>query len=127
MNLLEQLAAHLEYCGLGIRNEDIFWGRMPDTPDECICLFCQDRGRPGEPAQIQVVCRSPFPRQAFENACDIAFELDDYTGFLAGDGMAVGITALASGTGMGPDARKREMYSTLLSVRVCCMKGGSPD
>ena len=44
MNLLKQLAAHLEYCGLGEMDRDIFWGRMPDGPDACACLFSADSG-----------------------------------------------------------------------------------
>ena len=125
MNLLKQLASHLEYVGLGLRGEDIFWGRMPDEPAECICLFCEDAGGADRPARIQVVCRSPIPREAYETACDIAFELDDYTGFLGGDGAMAGITVITAGAGMGEDAHKREMYSTVLAVRVCCCKGVS--
>ena len=43
MNLLEELARHLEFCGFGTAadenaNGNIHWARMPDAPDNCICV-----------------------------------------------------------------------------------------
>ena len=117
MNLLKQLAAHLEYCGLGEMDRDIFWGRMPDGPDACACLFSADSG-PQE-ARITLVSRAGAPVEAYEKACLMAETLDGYDGFLAGEGTLAKIDVITHAAGMGGDGKKRELYRNELRVRYC--------
>lgn len=46
--MLEEISRHLAFCGLGTVDEDIFWGRMPDEPDACLCVYSSDSGVPGK-------------------------------------------------------------------------------
>ena len=112
---------HLEFCGLGKVDEDIFWGRMPDSPDRCLCLFSADSGLPGreEGDLIRVVNRAASPNEAYETACGVIRELDGFDGFLAGGGTLARIEAAAGAAGMGADAKKRELYRTDFRVRYC--------
>ena len=71
--MLEQIARHLAFCGLGTVDEDIFWGRMPDAPDECLCVYSSDSGVPGklEGSRVQIVNRGRTPGAAYEKACAV--------------------------------------------------------
>ena len=127
MNLIEQIALHLQFCGLGAvstkeAHGDIYWGRMPDEPDQCICVFSTDTGTPGangNPARIQIMTRSKSTKWAYTKACEIAGEFDRFNGFLAGDGPQVITDVINSGAGLGADAKKRELYSTNIYCRYC--------
>lgn len=126
MNLLEELAAHLEYCGFGTAasaeaDGDIHWGRMPDSPDDCICVFSTDSGVGGvdSTARVQIMNRAKSTRTAYEVSYAIAQELDKYTGFLNGDGHDVIIEVINAATGLGPDTKKREVYVTNIAVKYC--------
>lgn len=37
--LLDDIAGYLEQKGLGTREVNLFLGKIPDQPDNCICLF----------------------------------------------------------------------------------------
>ena len=126
MNLLEEFAAHLEYCGFGTvasseSDGDIHWARMPDSPDECICVFSTDSGVGGtdSTARFQIMNRGRNTRNAYELSYAIAQELDDFSGFLCGDGREVTIQVINAATGLGPDTKKREVYVTNIAVRYC--------
>lgn len=126
MNLMEELAAHLEMAGLGTvpdarRDGDIHWGRMPEAPDECVCIFSTDSGTggPDGPARFQIMNRAKTVKAAYEKSCAIADELDEFDGFLAGDGRKVIIEVMNAATGLGADAKKREIYVTNISVKYC--------
>lgn len=126
MNLLEELAAHLEYCGFGIAasaeaDGDIHWGRMPDSPDDCICVFSTDSGVGGmdSTARIQIMNRARSTKTAYETSYAIAQELEDFNGFLHGDGRLVDIEIINAATGLGPDTKKREVYVTNIAVKYC--------
>lgn len=126
MNLLEQIALHLELCGFGrVANAEtdgnIHWGRMPDKPDDCICVYSTDSGAPGSDlgARIQIINRAVKPRDAYETSYAIGCELDDFHGFLGGDGSMANIELLSSAVGLGPDTSKRELYATNIRVRYC--------
>lgn len=126
MNLLEQIAYHLELCGFGKvatleQDGNIHWGRMPDQPDDCICVFSTDSAVPGDErgARIQIMNRSKQPRKAYEVAYNIAVELDDFSGFLGGDGSLAHVEVESSAVGLGADTKKRELYSTNIRVRYC--------
>lgn len=127
MNLLEQMAAHLELCGFGTTAStentggNIHWAVMPDAPDECICIFSSDTGVPGSTngARLQIMCRAKTARTAYETAVAIGQELDGYSGFLGGDGSMATIDVLNSGVGSGADTKKREMYATNIRVKYC--------
>lgn len=126
MNLLEEFADHLEFLGIGVvakadRDGDIYWGRMPDQPDDCICVFSSDSGSPGQdrPARIQVITRARVTRKAYEKSQEIAEAIDDETGYLHGDGSYVRIKSLNTSQGIGTDAKQREMYTSNYYVRYC--------
>ena len=126
MNLLEELAAHLEYCGFGTAasaeaDGDIHWGRMPDSPDDCICVFSTDSGVGGmdSTARIQIMNRAKSTKTAYETSYAIAQELEDFNGFLHGDGRLVDIEIINAATGLGPDTKKREVYVTNIAVKYC--------
>lgn len=119
--MLEQIARHLAFCGLGTVDVDIFWGRMPDMPDECLCVYSSDSGVPGkdEGSRVQIVNRSRTPGEAYEKACQVAEALDGMRGFLAGDGAMAQLRVNSSAVGLGADARKREMYAANVTVYSC--------
>ena len=126
MNLLEELARHLEFCGFGTfadenTDGDIHWGRMPDSPDDCICVNSTDSGvgDADSPARIQIMNRARETKTAYELSYKIAQELDGFKGFLNGDGRDVRIKVINSATGMGPDGKKREIYVTNIVVKYC--------
>lgn len=126
MNLIEQIAYHLEYLGFGTvatadQDGDIYWGRMPDPPDDCICVYSTDSAVPGAPngARIQIVNRAKSPRKAYETSANIAAALDEFNGYLAGGGDMALITVENSAAGLGGDTKKRELYSTNIRVYYC--------
>ena len=111
MNLLEQIARHLAFCGLGRVDEDIFWGR--------IGVFSTDGGADGTAARIQILNRAAEPKAAYETACRIARAMDGFYGFLAGDGAMARITAESTAAGLGTDAKKRELYAANIRAATC--------
>ncbi len=126
MNLLEQFARHIEFCGFGTvadkeTNGNIFWGLMPDTPDTAICVFSTDSGYGGSEngARIQVVVRAKTTKEAYELSQAIANELAEFDGYLAGDGADAHIRVLNASAGLGADGKKRELYSSNYLVHYC--------
>lgn len=126
MNLIEQFAIHLEFLGFGMVSTEesegnIFWGLMPDRPDECICVFSTDSGVGGSyhPARIQVIVRGKSTKAAYELSQAIAEALDEYDGYLMGDGARASIGILNASVGLGTDNKKREMYSSNYLVHYC--------
>lgn len=125
-NLLEQIARHLEFLGLGVVSDeenvgDIFYGRMPESPDRCICVFSTDSqyGGSDQPARIQMLVRDVSSKGAYELSQEIAEELVDFDGFLAGDGAHVSIEPINTSNGLGADQRNRELYSSNFYVYYC--------
>lgn len=126
MNLLEQIAMQLQIGGFGIlatneQDGNICWGRMPDQPDDCICVYSSDSAYHGAEngARIQIINRSISTRTAYETACNIGNELDGFSGFLGGNGAYASIDVESAAVGLGADTKKREMYSTNIRVRYC--------
>lgn len=126
MNILEELAEHLAFCGFGStataeEDGDICWGRMPDEPDDCTCIFSSDTGTggPDSPGRFQIMTRARSTRKAYELSCAIGEELDGFHGFLHGDGRQTIIEVVNAGTGMGADTKKREVYVTNIRVKYC--------
>lgn len=126
MNLIEQVARHLEFCGFGatadeITDGNIYWGHMPDKPDECVCVFSTDSGYAGKTggARVQIVTRGKSAKATYELSQAIAEELAEYVGFLAGDGAGVRIEVENASQGLGADGVRRELYSTNIRVYYC--------
>ncbi|MBQ6372973.1 MAG: hypothetical protein IJJ45_00625 [Clostridia bacterium] len=126
MEIIEWIAKHLEFCGLGTiadaeTDGDIFWGLMPDTPDRCICVYSTDSGIGGEgdPARIQIVTRGNTVNDAYHLSQDIARAIIDFEGFLAGDGPQASIRKINTSQGIGADAKKREIYTSNYYVYYC--------
>lgn len=126
MDILSQIAAHMEWVGIGIMSTDttegnIFTGVMPDNPDTCIAVYASDAAYPGaeDGARIQIVVRGPYTSEAFPLAQKIVDELVDYNGFLSGDGYRARIELVNGASGIGADARARELYSINLRVFYC--------
>lgn len=126
MNLLEEFARHLEFLGFGTVADEttdgnIHWARMPDQPNDCICVFSTDSGvgGPDSTARLQIMNRAQSSRTAYETSYAIAKEIDDFSGFLCGDGRSVQIDVINSANGLGPDTKKREIYVTNITVKYC--------
>lgn len=126
MNLIEQMARHLEFLGFGTVADansagDIFWGWMPDKPDNCITVYSTDSGYAGSPdgARVQVMVRAKTAKAAYEVSQAIVEELAEFEGYLAGDGARASIGVLNASQGIGPDSKKRELYSSNFRVFYC--------
>ncbi len=125
-NLLDQIARHLEFLGFGTVSDtdqegDIFWGKMPDAPDACVCVFSTDSQYCGSDsgARIQLYVRAKSSKAAYERSQSIAEELIEFDGYLAGDGAHVFITPINVSAGLGRDEKNREVYSSNFVVRYC--------
>lgn len=126
MNLLEQIARHIEFCGIGAANTDeaqgdIFWGLMPDSPDKCVCVFSTDSGYGGrdDGARVQIITRARSAKDAYQLSQAIVDELAEFDGFLAGDGARARIEVMNASAGLGSDGKKRELYSSNFRVYYC--------
>lgn len=126
MNILEELAHHLEFCGFGTiadaeHDGDITWARMPDEPDDCTCVFSTDSGvgGPESSARFQIMTRAKSPKKAYELSYNIAQEFDDFDDFLNGDGRLAKIEVINAAQGLGSDTKKREVYVTNIQVKYC--------
>ena len=128
MNLMEQFARHLEFEGFGTYASeevpgDIFYGQMPDEPDEAICVFSQDSATPGSTsgARLQVYTRGAVgdAKTPYETACAMADALEGFIGFLGGDGAFVRVEVINAAQGMGLDDSGRHLYSSNYRVFYC--------
>lgn len=127
MNLLEDIARHLEFLNIGImptedREGTIYWGLLPDQPDAAICVYSTNSGLCGSqshPARIQVLVRATTTREAYEVSQNIAEALDGFAGYLHGDGAWAVIDAIDTSQGIGTDLLRREMYCSNFYVRYC--------
>lgn len=126
MNLIEEVARHLEFCGFGDVSDEhtdgnIFWGHMPDKPDECICVFSSDSAYAGSEvgARVQITTRGKTTKAAYELSQAIVEELAEFSGFLAGDGPHAKIDVENSSTGLGADNVRRELYTSNYRIRYC--------
>ena len=126
MFLIEELAEHLEWRGFGTlaasdTDGDITWGRMPDSPDDCITVFSTDSGTggPNSQARVQIMVRARSAKKAYETSCAIAEDLEEFSGYLHGDGPGANVEVINAATGLGADTKKREIYVTNIAVRYC--------
>lgn len=126
MNIIKAIAYHLEFEGFGTVSDNskqgnIFWGLMPDKPDECICVFSNDSSYAGSNsgARVQIVTRARTVKAAYELSQEIAETLAEYEGFLHGDGAQVIISVVNSSAGLGGDEKKRELFSSNYTVKYC--------
>ncbi len=126
MTIIEELAAHIEFLGFGTvadseTDGNIHWGRMPDSPDDCICVYSTDSGvgGPDNTARFQIMNRAKSTKDAYETSYAIAKALDGFDGYLAGDGHGAIIEVINSAAGLGPDTKKREIYVTNIYVQYC--------
>ena len=126
MNLIEQFARHIEFCGLGQVSDketdgNIFWGLMPDQPDNAIGVFSTDRGSGGSEkgASVQVIVRATTTKAAYEISQNIVEELAEFDGYLAGDGARARIDVINASAGLGVDDKRRDMYSSNFLVHYC--------
>lgn len=126
MNIIKAMAQHLEFEGFGTVSQNdkqgnIFWGLMPDKPDDCICVFSNDSSYAGSPngARVQIVTRARSVKAAYDLSQAIAETLADYDGFLHGDGAQVIISATNTSAGLGSDEKKRELFSSNYAVKYC--------
>lgn len=128
MNLMEQFARHLEFIGFGAYASEeeagnIFYGQMPDEPDEATGVFSQDSATPGSAsgARLQVYTRGAVgdAKTPYETACAMASALEGFIGFLYGDGAFVRIEGISCAQGMGLDDSGRHIYSSQYRVYYC--------
>lgn len=121
MNLIKQIALHLEFLGFGTVDSTIFWGTVPDEPNDCIGVFSNDSGYAGshDGARVQVIVRACTTKVAYETSQEIADAIIGFDGYLAGDGAHATIDAINTSAGLGADGKKRELYSSNYLVRYC--------
>ena len=126
INLIDQIARHIEFLGHGVMADaetdgDIYWGKMPDMPDACVCVFSTDSqyGGSDKGARVQIFVRGRNSKEAYERSQAIADDLVEFDGFLAGDGAHVFITPINISEGLGADAKQRELYSSNYLVKYC--------
>lgn len=126
MNLIRDFARHIEFLGFGTLNTDdasgdIFWGWMPDTPDDCICIYSSDSAYAGaeQGARVQMMVRGRYPGDVYERSQAIVEALAEFEGYLAGDGARVYVEVLNASAGLGADTKKRELYSSNFRVYYC--------
>ena len=98
VNLIEQMANHLEFLGLGL---------------------CATGRKDG--ARIQIYTRGGVgdTQWPYEMACRITEELEGFIGFMAGDGVSVRVETVNSAQGLGTDTRGRELYSSNYLIYYC--------
>ncbi|MBR1710597.1 MAG: hypothetical protein IJ719_17530 [Clostridia bacterium] len=132
MNLLEHIADHLDFEGLGILNTDeqegdIFWGILPeDLPanaERSISVMSTDSSYGGSPsgARIQIFTRGGIGdvRTSYELACEITRVLEGFNGYLHGDGPHVRVEVLSSAQGSGLDTSGRHYYVSNYKFYYC--------
>lgn len=121
MNIAWLMARHLEFLGFGTLDKDLFWGWTPDKPNTAVCIYCHDAGAPGgdRPARLQIITRAPSPAASFDLSERIAESLDEYSGYLAGDGCNANVYVVNSSVGIGDDNLHRSVYSTNITVSYC--------
>lgn len=126
MLLIEQIADHLEFLGFGTlptnaASGSIFWGTMPDEPDECIAVYSSDSAYAGseQGARVQIMVRGKTVKSAYSLSQAIVEALVDFDGFLGGDGAHVRIDVENASTGLGTDSKKRELFSSNFRVFYC--------
>ena len=126
MLLIEQIADHLEFLGFGTlptnaASGSIFWGTMPDTPDECVAVYSSDSAYAGAEngARIQIMTRAKTVARAYGLSQAIVEALVDFDGFLGGDGAHVRIDVENASAGIGTDSKKRELFSSNFRVFYC--------
>lgn len=126
MLLIEQIADHLDFLGFGTLPTDaasgsIFWGTMPDKPDECIAVYSSDSAYAGAEngARVQIMVRGKSVKSAYSLSQAIVEALVDFDGFLGGDGAHVRIDVVNASAGIGTDSKKRELFSSNFRVFYC--------
>lgn len=126
MLLIEQIADHLDFLGFGTLPTDaasgtIFWGTMPDKPDECIAVYSSDSAYAGaeQGARVQIMVRGKSVKSAYSLSQAIVEALVDFDGFLGGDGAHVRIDVVNASAGIGTDSKKRELFSSNFRVFYC--------
>ena len=124
--ILEDMTRHLAFLGLGtipdmINDGDLFYGLMPEKPDQAVCLMASDAAMPGaqEGARLQLIVRALTVREATQRMQWILDRLDGFDGFLAGDGPKALIRVESGAHGLGVDDKRRPLYSANLRVWYC--------
>jgi len=128
MNILEELCSHLDFLNLGFMNTDeeegnLFWGILPEMPDRALSVMSTDSayGGSAEGARLQIFTRG-MPgdvRTPYEWALDVCRQLENFHGFLHGDGPYVRIEAVSVAQGCGTDTRGRHLYVSNYRVFYC--------
>ena len=126
MNILEDFARHIEFLGFGTLSTretagDIFWGWMPDAPNEAVVVYSTDSSYAGSStaARIQVITRALSPKAAYERSQAIVEALAEFDGYLGGDGARASIAVINASVGLGADTKKRALYSSNFYVHYC--------
>lgn len=128
MNILEEVCSHLDFLNLGFMNTDeeagdLFWGNLPDEPDKALAVMSTDSAFGGSSvgARLQIFTRGRAGdiRTPYEWAVAVCEQLEDYRGFLHGDGPYVRIEAVSVAQGCGTDTRGRHLYVSNYRVYYC--------
>ena len=126
MNLIEQVARHLEWLGFGTMADantdgDIFWAWMPDSPDDSVCVYSSDSGYAGseDGARIQIITRGKTAKAAYERSQAIVEALAETEVYLGGDGAHASISLINASAGIGADTKMREQFSSNFRILYC--------
>lgn len=126
MYLIEDFARHIEFIGFGTYADNehagnIFFGEMPDSPHDCICVLSNDSGHGGSDsgARVQVVVRATTTKEAYELSQDLVEQLVDFDGYLHGDGAHVFVDLINASIGLGVDNRGRKLYASNFRIHYC--------
>lgn len=121
MNLLEEVARHLEFEGLGRTGEkcDLFYGVMPPEPDICLSVLALDLGAPGREGRIQILLRDLNPRALMERSEELVRRLDGFEGYLGGCLSLASLSLLSGPRGMGSDERRRCLCAVHFRILRC--------
>lgn len=124
--ILNDMAQILQNNGLGVVSSDLFYARMPDQPDDAVCLY-EYAGRaptyvhsglsytsPG----LQVVVRSKSYATAKAKIENIFTVLQGLTNITVGDKTYLRVDPQQSPFPMGPDENERHRLAVNFNVGV---------
>lgn len=130
MTFLEAVGDYLQAQSQGTLGTDLFLGRMPDSPDACVCLFEYSGSLPEmtfgssgiaiDRPQLQVMTRAG--RDDYPTARDKAVTLRNLltaiTNTTLGAFSVLRIEASGSVNPLGPDEKDRPLVSVNFNVMV---------
>lgn len=122
MTLVADIATILASAGVGTVGTDIFYGSMPPSPDNCVCIYqyagspslAEGIDRPG----VQVRIRNTSYANASSKATDVHDALHTYANTLLNGTYYMQILANQYPEGLGVDDNDRHIFVVNFSVMM---------